>query len=559
MNQMIRGRLLLTVLFSFLLLFTQAKKVEQADALDFAAAFINLNLAKEFAGIKNVQTIQSGSNILYYQINLEPSGWILISADDKAEPVLGYSTTGEFVSNETMPAHVKAILEGLEKNLESIIFDQELQPSAKWDELIAVPTLKSTNASVAPLIKMMWNQGKGFNQFCPEDPAGPDGHAYVGCVAVAMAQALSVHKNPVRPVGVYSYNHSTYGTLFVNFDNEPAYAWNDMTVKSGDPETARLLYHCGVAVNMDYGADGSGAYTKDVAKALKRNFGFTSQTQYFNRFDDEEAWVAFMKEELNTDFPIIYAGNAPSGGVGHCYNVDGYDSNDLFHINWGWGGTNNGYYNINLFKDGDNDYTSNQEVVIGVGPAYMGPTSISLSSLEVYADEPEGTFVAKVFVEDLTTDDSFTYELTGAARFPEGFLPSAFEIRNDSLFTLKVFDAGSTSKVTLIITVTDSENYSLENTFEIAVLPKTSISNFQNTSFSIYPNPTHTYVYIETEAGADEYVKLYNTCGVLLNRKKLEKGITAIDVSELPAGIYFVKLYSGQGSVLGTRKIVHIN
>jgi hypothetical protein len=98
-----------------------------------------------------------------------------------------------------------------------------------------------------------------------------------------MAQALHYLKYPVEPSGNKSYQLEPYGTISLNFEAEPEYNWSQMSLTSPDDENARLLYHCAVAVEMDFGGDGSGAYTTRVPFAFQRYFGFTPSVQSISR------------------------------------------------------------------------------------------------------------------------------------------------------------------------------------------------------------------------------------------------------------------------------------
>jgi hypothetical protein len=130
----------------------------------------------------------------------------------------------------------------------------------EWETLMerGLPILKSASA-VDPMLKAKWDQGAGWNRFCPYYVDGPDEKAYVGCVAVAMAQVLYYLKYPERPAGSKSYQLEPYGTISLNFDEEPAYDWPKMSATASDDYNARLLYNCAVAVEMDFGGEGSGA------------------------------------------------------------------------------------------------------------------------------------------------------------------------------------------------------------------------------------------------------------------------------------------------------------
>ena len=547
---------LLTKLLVFIVLFSSqlgldAKRIDKTQAINTATLFFKNSLFKEGVKVKEIKEIKEDGNTYYYQINFEQGGWTLISADDRTEPIIGYSIDGAFCVSDKSPVNIQSFIKTYTKTLDYLIANNEDIQNKAWKELEKVKTLKTTQASVSPLIPLKWNQGRGFNQYCPEDANGPDGHALVGCVAVAMGQALYVSKT-ADPQGFKQYNHDQYGSIYVDFDKEPDYDWSAMSTNSGNEETARLLFHCGVAVEMGYGADGSGAYTSDVDNALRNYFGFSSQTVHIDRYEDDNEWVDLMKSELDKSRPIIYAGNPPEGGTGHAWNVDGYDSNGLFHLNWGWGGANNGYFNINAFKEGDNDYTAGHEMVIGLGSAYMGPTNITLSSTEVMEFLPIGTYVADIEIDDLSTNDSFMYSLKGNPLYGGGYGEAKFYVEDDKLYTSEVFNRDERDMQRLTIEVTDRQLNTYSKSFEIDILdnPTADIDDEKKENIKLYPNPTADKFTIDYDGYFESSVGVYSMSGNLLLSKIVESANGSIDVSELPSGMYLVVVKNQNGSIL---------
>ena len=548
-----RGGVLMRVgmllLFFVISITTDAKKVSKSDAISLGKAFFENSLSIRDLSVKDIREITQDGVICYYQINFEQGGWVLLSADDRAEAVLGYSKEGSFQYDEKLHVNVAGWLNNYKKTLEYIVENNEEIKDPTWNKLEnEKKTLKAIQSSVSPLISVKWNQGTGFNQFCPVDVDGPGGHAYVGCVAVAMGQAMYVSKM-AEPQGFKSYVHSDYGTLYVDYNKEEPYDWSNMSSTSGNEETARILYHCGVSIEMGYGADGSGAYTNDVASALKTYFGFSSQCKYYQRFDDESAWLDLLYDELDNNRPIIYAGNPPEGGVGHCFNLDGYDTNGLFHINWGWGGANNGYYNINMFKDGDQDYTAGHEAVVGLGAAYMGPTDITLSSTQVKENMPVGTYVADVDVEDLSTNDRFMFVVYGAPLYGGGYGPAKFYIENGALYTSQIFDKDIRSSERLSIEVLDGQFNSYIKDFKITILDNftTDIKSKEYGDVVLYPNPAVNNLFVDIDQSITGVVNIYSIAGNKVFSKEINGDKVELEIDMLLNGVYFIELRDNKG------------
>ena len=210
--------ILITVAFS---LGAQARVVNEEQARNYALDYIAL-CANDNYSIKSIDKV----NACYYLINLAPEGWVILSADDVAAPVIGYSLNGS-LEERNMPANMRYVMSEFEEKIKNIILTEENQ-HPYW----MFPTTSVTRAGdskIEPLIKVKWNQSAPYNTYCPRQKA------LVGCVAVAMAQAMSVQRYPSRPQGKVSYSSAVYGALSINFDNERAYNWDNIIIN---------IYYC---------------------------------------------------------------------------------------------------------------------------------------------------------------------------------------------------------------------------------------------------------------------------------------------------------------------------
>ncbi len=194
--------------------------------------------------------------------------------------------------------------------------------------------LKTGRWAIEPLVKTTWNQGWPYNILCPADPSisAEDNHTLVGCVAVAMAQIIRYHDKWSQYGIYYSYEHPVFGTLTCNAGT---YAWSEMenACYSVNFEVARLLYDCGVLVNMNYDREGSGASSENAANRLNQIYG----SGYLNtQLQNEEEFYTNISNymPIYTTYP------------GHAFVCDGYDGSGMYHFNLGWGGSANGYYTL---------------------------------------------------------------------------------------------------------------------------------------------------------------------------------------------------------------------
>lgn len=349
---------------------------------------------------------------MFYVFNVDTVGFVIVSGDDTVIPILGYSDQGIFNSNNMSPAFQKW-LEGY-KNEIIYVISHDIKATEdinkQWSLQITNKNSNSTFSTnaVAPLIQTHWDQQPYYNALCPFDNTSSQ-RTFTGCPATAMAQIMKFWNYPATGVGFHSYNHPQYGTLSANFGNT-TYQWSSMPNQLNSSSTseqinavATLMYHCGVSVEMNYGVApaGSSSYVITAAapsvqqtceNAFKTYFGYNASTlQGLKRVNYTDSnWINLLKNELNLGRPIQYAGFGSNGG--HTWVCDGYDNNNNFHMNWGWGNfypSNNqdGYFTLNALNPsalgtggGSGGFNSNQQALIGIQP----PTSAQIYNLKLY-------------------------------------------------------------------------------------------------------------------------------------------------------------------------------
>lgn len=310
--------------------------------------------------ITNTFTKSGDGIVFYYVFIFQDMGFVIVSAEDALPPVLGYSLEG-YYGEKDQPDSYRNFMQTYADAIEYIRLNQIQQTSEiknSWDHYLAAGFTATTKSggskSVEPLIPSKWNQSYPYNYLCPADPDGSGGHVYAGCVATAMAQVMYYWRYPLQGTGSHTYYYPPYGSLTANF-GATTYEWEGMQ-NSIDHDNitpiALLQYHCGIAVDMMYGPNGSGAYSNDVPPALINYFGYSSDC-YFTWKDDHTntQWINMLKENLDNGLPMYYSGYSSSGG--HAFVCDGYQD-DNFHFNFGWSGQSDGYYTL-LTVGGFND------------------------------------------------------------------------------------------------------------------------------------------------------------------------------------------------------------
>jgi hypothetical protein len=312
----------------------------------------------------------------FYVFNMGVKGFVILSAEDRVIPILGYSTTGVFDA-QNIPSNTASFLKEYEAQIQISIeknIPASKQINRQWAELSTGLHRKRSTADVvvAPLIKTTWNQSEYYNEQCPFDTTA-NKRTLTGCVATAMAQIMKYWNYPSIGVGSNSYKHSIYGVQSANFE-KTTYHWDSIpssgSITSSNQSLTTLLYHCGVSVNMHYGVNSSSATGVGSAViAFKKYFGYnaSAEIKYKNTYTDS-SWVNLLVQELDFSRPLFYQAIGPQGG--HAFVCDGYDSDNKFHFNWGWGGKGDGYYTItNLNPDspgGIVQLNSNHAVIMGI-------------------------------------------------------------------------------------------------------------------------------------------------------------------------------------------------
>lgn len=379
---------------------TNISALTQKQVADYQLVYQSVSLQKD------------GEQQVYFHVfNISNSGYVIVSGDDQVMPVLGYSTTSTFDINDMSPA-LKQVLDAYRLGIAYVIDNnvsatQEIRTA--WDQLKNENQLlqKDIKSSVAPLLQTKWGQsGKYFNsQFyelynnlCPYDNV-KNKHCVTGCVATAMAQVFRYWEYPSLGMGSYTYVHNSYGQISADFESV-VYAYDSMPNELSNTSTAfqvnavaTLMYHCGVSVEMDYGPDESGSSLIEYYKgyrsaeyALKTHFGFPTAYSVEKEDYSGSAWVDLLKTELDAGRPVLYRGSGNSGG--HAFVCDGYNESNYFHFNWGWWGSNDGYFLVTALNPGSYDFTSGQSAIINVKPL---PVELQPDSNNIIYVSPNGS------------------------------------------------------------------------------------------------------------------------------------------------------------------------
>lgn len=525
-------------------------------------------------------------------------GFVIVSGDDAVQPILGYSVTDAFPI-ENMSPEVSYWLNNYNEQISDVIAGDKVASEViaqKWDFLLSGAYNKTANkgTAVEPLVTTKWDQGTYYNDLCPGTGFSK---TPTGCVATAMAQIMKYWNAPTTGSGSYSYTHGTYGALSADF-GATSYDWGVMpnTLNSSSTEesvdaVATLMYHCGVAVRMDYSPEGSGAQVigwgtyPSALKAFKDYFGYktTISGEYREDYTTED-WITMLKNEIDAGRPVLYAGFDLSFGAGHAFVFSGYDDEDMFHINWGWSGYYNGYFTVDdLNPDGtgigggSGTYNDGQQALINIEPDGEGASyNLALNaildisttsifegdSIAIVADAINTgnmDFMGRYAAALYTASDSVFVEYIGytdvvivpqEGTFNHTFSKSAISADPGNYF-VKILYRATTASVWSILP--DGEGF--VNRINITVVADpTSLNNTESLAgnISLYPNPAKTYLNIDLTdfEGQVNSMTIFSTLGAKVYSTQSISANMQVPLSGFAAGVYLVNLSTDKGSVV---------
>lgn len=320
----------------------QAREISVDEALQTAQTFITKEMSSRRMAkspLKLIAQANTTTGVAYYVFAPEKGeGFTIISGNDVAAPVLGYSEFDVFDASN-MPEGLKFMLDNYRNEI-------EFATSNGYGAYEPRNAANEGKSEILPICKTTWDQDAPYWNLCPSK-------MYTGCVATAMAQAVYVYKYPEKSKGTAVWNNTT-----VTFNR--TYSWSNMLPSYSSGYTtaqgtavAELMVDLGKSVDMSYSYSGSGAETEDVPAALVNNFSYDPACAY-SQADNWPVndWNEIMYYQLEQGWPIIYGGFGTGYNGGHQFIADGWRTGNYFHINWGWGGVSDGYYLLTALSPG---------------------------------------------------------------------------------------------------------------------------------------------------------------------------------------------------------------
>ena len=380
-------------------LLAQAAPISQDQARKEALSFL-LNKQISNRSLKPValsnRMLKAGNQAAFYIFNVgNNQGFIIVSGDDRINPILGYSDEGYF-DEAKAPENMKNMLDEYAHQISMLD-----EVSNVKGAIAAAKNVVDTRNSIAPLLTTKWDQARPYWNKCPQvqNEDGEYEPSYTGCVATAMSQIMKYYNYPAQTTQVipsyqYGYGTGNMGEYITQYTEDlpvTTFDWAHMLDSYNGSEdqvytdaVATLMLYVGHAAHMTYALTASGTTDPYIPKAFNNYFDYNAQLVYRSDYD-QQAWEDMVYQELVAGRPMVYNGRAGSGG-GHSFVCDGYEMGDYYHINWGWGGLGNGYFQLAIMNphaagigasSSAEGYNIDQTAIIGITPGYSGQGQVN--------------------------------------------------------------------------------------------------------------------------------------------------------------------------------------
>ncbi len=370
------------------------------EAAAIAAQFMNTNAVGPHKAPATAATMQlvhqmpklvSEEPAFYVFNKTDNGGFVIVSADDRTEDIIGYSDEGRI--GETINPNLAFWLRGVQKAISAINDSTVIHKAPMATTAIASLLVNKDGKEIT------WDQTAPYYNLCPID--GDGYRCLTGCVATAAAQVMYKWCYPQKGIGTHSYlwenSRGTKKTLTVDYE-KTTYDWNNMlpayygrsSTSAQKNAVATLMYHAGVACDMQYSSQGSGSLTDLMANGLVDHFGYTVDkyittypAYYGSDFKPTEFKVTVAKfteyfnQDLEAGLPIIMGGTDDDERTGHEFVCDGRDAQGKFHINWGWEGSDNGYFSLSSLSVDGYNFSSDLDAIIGLRPAKIDTVHVT--------------------------------------------------------------------------------------------------------------------------------------------------------------------------------------
>lgn len=529
---------------------SNSQEIKTTTATKVAQNLLNAHSLSR--SIKGVHELNNQNQTLGYCFMLHPKGYTIISANKNIRPVIAYSFQSDITQLINNPL-ISVIKQDLENRAKALGFYTEQQKSMnreEWDKYLTqqrkkatyFPPLKETKGE--GFLETNWHQNHPYNLLCPMD-LQTGNRSVVGCPATAMAQILHYHKeiNDVLFTDDDDYYHNYTNSFYIDDDFEdydfPSFPVLNVYLDSlridysneitpSDTEIAALNFACGVAATQVYSSTISGTYGVNQAYEAYQKFGFELSELLEN---GDTSICTRLVENMQYELPAHLALVDPNWSVGHNVVIDGYNTDNYFHLNFGWGGSNNGWYTMPPTNIPYN-LTVIEGVVVDINIDTTAPppppvaTDFTASNTTILQGE-------SINFTDLSAGNPTEWHWTF-----DGATQATSTLQNPTNIT---YDEPGEFSVTLVARNAFTSDSITKESY-ISVSPN-QISEKNKDKIEVYPNPVNEFLYFKMPHGEMIYkAVVYNITGKIVKTYEQEN-ISKIHVKNLVPGLYFCKLY----------------
>ncbi len=529
---------------------TYSQEIQTTTATKVVQNLLNAHSLSR--SIEKVQVLKHQNQPLGYCFMLHPKGYTIISANKNIRPVIAYSFQSDITQliNNPLISVIKQDLENRTKALEFYTEQQKSMNREEWDQNLTqqrkkvtyFPPLEETKGE--GFLETNWHQNHPYNLLCPMD-LQTGNRSVVGCPATTMSQILHYHKeiNDVLFTDDDDYYHNYTNNFYIDDDFEdydfPSFPELNIYLDSlridysnettpSDTEIAALNFACGVAATQVYSSTISGTYGVNQAYEAYQKFGFELSELLEN---GDTSINTRLVENMQYELPAHLALVDPNWSVGHNVVIDGYNTDNYFHLDFGWGGSNNGWYTMPPTNIPYN-LTVIEGVVVDINidttasPPPPVATDFTASNTTILQGQSIG-------FTDLSTGEPTEWEWTF-----EGATPATSTLQNPANIN---FDVPGQFSVTLVARNAFTSDSITKESY-ISVSPN-QISEKNKDEIEVYPSPANEFLHFKIPHG-EMFSKavVYNITGKIVKTYEQEN-ISKIHVKNLVPGLYFCKLY----------------
>ena len=539
--------------------YTYAQQVSKNEAINAALNKLLYQTRNSELSRQDVDTVYTKvhkDNVVLYEVHFRTGESVLLSGHKACKPILGYISkeydmpTDGILYGQSIPEGLIFFIENYALQVDSC-FQNHVFPyyQQEWAELQFYDENRGARSinQVNPLLSTLWGQSYSndgclyaYNYCIPG--CSTYLHCPVGCAAVAMGQIMKKWNFP-------EWIPNTCKTYTWTSMPNALYCNNNIFYTAERDAISQLLLDCGTSINTSYcgyhcDENQSYAFPSNVPAGLN-SFGYDNAGIIYKGSYTQTAWDSILIQDLLKGYPIFYSGSGNQGG--HAFVCDGYDGNGLFHFNWGWRGTNNGYYYTGNLSVGNYNFSNNQSIVYNIHPKECWDNIIMECDMNI-----RRTGISLSAENNFTNNNhSFIVRANAAAHIYAGneiILSDGFYAEEWSFVTIDIAPCGLRDENQLEFMPANNTKTIQNQDIESVKLIQENHSNVESNGMLIFPNPaneTFTIGFTDKQENVKQ-IRILDMLGKEVMSLENPSGNT-INIANLPTGIYAVRILSQSG------------